>query len=89
MKAISKKKGYVGEVTLPKTLIMFLFKDEDVKRAIRASVSSVEVAVKVSLPKDVVSQTLSAPYVEPKNSINIVAVLICSLNLPVPWKGRV
>eukprot|EP00957_Ditylum_brightwellii_P046271 3510886-Ditylum_brightwellii.AAC.1 len=66
MKAISKKKGEVGEVNLPKALIMSLFQDEDVKKAIRASVSSVEVDVKVSTPKDRVSQALSAPYVAPK-----------------------
>eukprot|EP00957_Ditylum_brightwellii_P089016 6778837-Ditylum_brightwellii.AAC.1 len=66
MKAISKKKGEVGEVNLPKALIMFLFKGEDVKKAIRASVSSVKVAVKVLPPKDAVSQALSAPYVAPE-----------------------
>eukprot|EP00957_Ditylum_brightwellii_P093738 7137064-Ditylum_brightwellii.AAC.2 len=53
MKAISKKKGEVGEVNLPKALIMFLFKDEDVEKAIRASVISVEVAVKVLPPNDI------------------------------------
>eukprot|EP00957_Ditylum_brightwellii_P196535 14974508-Ditylum_brightwellii.AAC.1 len=63
MKAISKNKGEVGEVNLPKGLIMSLFEDEDVKNAIRASVSSVEVAVKALPLKDAVSQALSAPYV--------------------------
>eukprot|EP00957_Ditylum_brightwellii_P006434 488468-Ditylum_brightwellii.AAC.1 len=71
MKAISKKKGEVGEVNLPKVLIMPLFEDKDVKKVIRASVSSVEVAVKVLPPKDTVSQTLSAPYVAPKKSVNL------------------
>eukprot|EP00957_Ditylum_brightwellii_P185465 14121495-Ditylum_brightwellii.AAC.1 len=62
MKAFSKQKGEVGEVNIPEAFIMFLFKDEDVKKAIRASVSSVEVAVKVSPPKEAVSQALSMPY---------------------------
>eukprot|EP00957_Ditylum_brightwellii_P045747 3470761-Ditylum_brightwellii.AAC.1 len=62
MKAISKQKGEVGEVNLPKSLIMSLFDDEDVKKAIRASVSSVEVNVKALPPKDAASQALSAPY---------------------------
>eukprot|EP00957_Ditylum_brightwellii_P206940 15350674-Ditylum_brightwellii.AAC.1 len=87
MKAISKKKGEVGEVNLSKALIMSLFKDEDVEKAIRASVSSVEVAVKLSLPKDAASQALRAPYVAPKNPINIVAALMRSLNSSVPRKG--
>eukprot|EP00957_Ditylum_brightwellii_P125007 9529295-Ditylum_brightwellii.AAC.1 len=87
MKAISKQKGEVGEVNLPKALIMSLFEDKDVKKATRASVSSVEVVVKVLMPKDAVSQALSAPYVAPKNSTNLVAALMCSLSLPVPRKG--
>eukprot|EP00957_Ditylum_brightwellii_P184802 14076074-Ditylum_brightwellii.AAC.1 len=87
MKAISKQKGEVGEVNLPKALIMSLSKDEDVKKAIRASVSSVEVAVKVLLPKDAVSQALSASYVAPKKSVNRAAGIMRSLNLPVPRKG--
>eukprot|EP00957_Ditylum_brightwellii_P168362 12815865-Ditylum_brightwellii.AAC.1 len=37
MKAISKHKGEVGEVNFPKPLIMSLFEDKDVKKAIRAS----------------------------------------------------
>eukprot|EP00957_Ditylum_brightwellii_P187341 14268422-Ditylum_brightwellii.AAC.1 len=37
MRFISKYKGEVGEVTLPKALVMSLFQDEDVKKAIRAS----------------------------------------------------
>eukprot|EP00957_Ditylum_brightwellii_P168893 12855839-Ditylum_brightwellii.AAC.1 len=66
---------------------MSLFEDKDVKKAIRASVSSVEVAVKELPPKDAVSQALSVPYVAPKNPINLVAALMHSLNLPVPRKG--
>eukprot|EP00957_Ditylum_brightwellii_P153340 11670454-Ditylum_brightwellii.AAC.1 len=88
MKAISKQKGEVGEVNLPKALIMSLFKDDDVKKAIRASISSVEVAVKVSPPKEAVSQALSAPYVAPKKSVNLAAAIIYSLNSPVPKKGE-
>eukprot|EP00957_Ditylum_brightwellii_P139814 10653251-Ditylum_brightwellii.AAC.1 len=63
---------------------MSLFKDEDVKKAIRASVSLVEVAVKVLPPQDAVSQVLSVPYVAPKKSINLAAALMRSLNLHVP-----
>eukprot|EP00957_Ditylum_brightwellii_P083833 6372262-Ditylum_brightwellii.AAC.1 len=66
---------------------MSLFKDEDVKKAIRASVSSIEVAVKVLPPKEPVSQALSAPHVAPKKPINFTAALMGSLNLPVPMKG--
>eukprot|EP00957_Ditylum_brightwellii_P069692 5292652-Ditylum_brightwellii.AAC.1 len=80
MKAISKKKGEVGEVYLPKALIMSLFEGKDVKKAIRASVSSVEVAVKVLPPKDAVSQALSTPYVAPKKSVNLAAAIMRSLN---------
>eukprot|EP00957_Ditylum_brightwellii_P158485 12063483-Ditylum_brightwellii.AAC.1 len=87
MKTISKKKGEVGEVTLPKALIMFLIKDEAVKKAIGASVTSVKVAVKVLLPKEVVTQALSVPYVAPKKSLNLAAAIMRSLNLPVPRKG--
>eukprot|EP00957_Ditylum_brightwellii_P060362 4583365-Ditylum_brightwellii.AAC.1 len=65
---------------------MSLFKDEDVKKAIRASVSSVEVAVKVSPPKEQVSQALIAPYVAPKKSVNLAAAIMRSLNLPIPRK---
>eukprot|EP00957_Ditylum_brightwellii_P013828 1042309-Ditylum_brightwellii.AAC.1 len=87
MKAISKQKRGVGEVNLPKALIMSLFKNKDVKKAIRASVSSVGVAVKVLPPKGAMSQELSAPYVVPKKPINLAAALLRSLNLPVPRKG--
>eukprot|EP00957_Ditylum_brightwellii_P035161 2665939-Ditylum_brightwellii.AAC.1 len=67
MKSISKQKGEVGEVNLPKSLIMSLFQDKDVKKAIRASVFSVEV-VKESSSKEEVSNALSASYVAPKKS---------------------
>eukprot|EP00957_Ditylum_brightwellii_P165988 12637548-Ditylum_brightwellii.AAC.1 len=87
MKVIYKKKGEVGEVNLPKAFIMSLFKDEDMKKAIRASVSSVEVTVKVCPPKDAVSQALSTPYVTPKKPINLAAAIMHSLSLPVPRKG--
>eukprot|EP00957_Ditylum_brightwellii_P027612 2087348-Ditylum_brightwellii.AAC.1 len=62
MKAISKQKEEVGEVNLSKALIMSLFEGKDVMKAIRASVSSVEVSVKVLPPNDAVSQALSTPY---------------------------
>eukprot|EP00957_Ditylum_brightwellii_P005814 442646-Ditylum_brightwellii.AAC.1 len=88
MKAIYKKKGEVGEVNLPKAFIVSLFKDKDVKKAIRVSVSSIEVAVKVLLPTETVSRALSTPYVAPKNPINLAAALMRSLNLPVPRKGE-
>eukprot|EP00957_Ditylum_brightwellii_P054417 4122856-Ditylum_brightwellii.AAC.1 len=52
MKAISKKKRDVGEVNLPKALIMSLFEDKDVKKAIRASVPAAEVIEVVSPAKD-------------------------------------
>eukprot|EP00957_Ditylum_brightwellii_P058556 4440470-Ditylum_brightwellii.AAC.1 len=88
MKVISKKKEEVGEVNLPKALIMSLFEDEDVKKAIRAFVSSVDMAVKVLPPKDAESQALSAPYVAHKKSVNLAAALLCSLNSRVPRKGE-
>eukprot|EP00957_Ditylum_brightwellii_P136935 10443018-Ditylum_brightwellii.AAC.1 len=84
MKAISKQKREVGKVNFPKSLIMSLFDDEDVKKAIKASVSSVEVAVKVSPSKNAGSQALSTPYVAPKKTANLVTSLLCSLNLPIP-----
>eukprot|EP00957_Ditylum_brightwellii_P045174 3425114-Ditylum_brightwellii.AAC.1 len=88
MRPISKKKGEVGDVNLPMALIMSLFKDENVKKAIRASASSVEVAVKILTPKDIVTQALSAPYVALKKPVNMAAALLHSLNLPVPRKGE-
>eukprot|EP00957_Ditylum_brightwellii_P116267 8868570-Ditylum_brightwellii.AAC.1 len=87
MKTISKKKGEVGEVNLPKVLIMSLFKDDDAKKTIWDSVSLVDVAVKVSPSKHAVTQALSAPYVVPKKPVNMAAALLCSLNSPVPRKG--
>eukprot|EP00957_Ditylum_brightwellii_P035423 2685952-Ditylum_brightwellii.AAC.1 len=66
---------------------MSLFQDKDVKKAIRASVSSIEVEVKVSPPKNRVSQALSAPYVAPKKTANnFTATLLCSRNQPIPRK---
>ena len=63
---------------------MSLFQDKDVKKAIRASVSSVEVEVKESPSKDAVSKALSAPYVAPKKSVNLAAAIMRSLNQPIP-----
>ena len=85
MRSISKQKGEVGEVTLPKALIMSLFQDEDVKKAIRASVSSVEV-VKEPSSKEAVSKALSAPYVAPKKTANLAASLLRQLSQPIPKK---
>eukprot|EP00957_Ditylum_brightwellii_P145278 11064863-Ditylum_brightwellii.AAC.1 len=67
---------------------MSLFEDEDVKKAIRASVSSVKVAVRVSPYKGAVSQALSVPYGAPKKPVNIAAALLRSLNLHIPRKGE-
>eukprot|EP00957_Ditylum_brightwellii_P120626 9201930-Ditylum_brightwellii.AAC.1 len=83
MKTISKQKEEMGEVNLPKSLIMSLFAHEDVKKAIRASVSSVEVDVKISPPKDAVSQALSVPYVALKKTASLAASILCSLNQPI------
>jgi len=85
MRSISKHKGEVGEVTLPKALIMSLFQDEDVKKAIRASVSSAEV-VTVPLSRESVSRALSAPYVAPKKTANLAASLLRQLSQPIPKK---
>eukprot|EP00957_Ditylum_brightwellii_P046634 3539222-Ditylum_brightwellii.AAC.1 len=83
MKFISKKKVEVGEVNLPKALIMSLFEDEDVKEVIRASMSVADVK-KIVLPaKDKVTQALSAPYVAQKKQVNMTAALLRSLNLPI------
>eukprot|EP00957_Ditylum_brightwellii_P123665 9427917-Ditylum_brightwellii.AAC.1 len=87
MKAISKKKGEVGEVNLPKDLIMSLFKDENVKKAIRVSVSTAEIIEIVSPAKDKVTQVLSTPYMAPKKQVNMAATLMCSLNSPNKKKG--
>eukprot|EP00957_Ditylum_brightwellii_P117232 8940844-Ditylum_brightwellii.AAC.1 len=66
---------------------MSLFEDKDVKKAIRASVSAVEVAVKVLLAKDTVTQAPSTPYMAPKKPVNMAAALLRSLNLPISRKG--
>eukprot|EP00957_Ditylum_brightwellii_P136144 10383022-Ditylum_brightwellii.AAC.1 len=87
MKTISKKKGEVGEVNLPKALIMSFFKDDDTKKTIRDSVSLVDVAVKVSPSKHAITQALSAPYVAPKKPVNVAAALLHFLNSPVLRKG--
>eukprot|EP00957_Ditylum_brightwellii_P193650 14746991-Ditylum_brightwellii.AAC.1 len=73
MKAISKQRGEVGEANLTKALIMSLFNDKDLKKAMMASVSSIEVAVKVLSSKEAVFQALSVPYVAPKKSVNLAA----------------
>eukprot|EP00957_Ditylum_brightwellii_P050017 3791610-Ditylum_brightwellii.AAC.1 len=66
---------------------MSLFKDEDVKKAIRASVFAAEV-IEIVLPaKDKVTQALSVHYVVPKKPVNMAAVLLHSLNLPIPRKS--
>eukprot|EP00957_Ditylum_brightwellii_P062930 4775403-Ditylum_brightwellii.AAC.1 len=66
MKFIPKKKGGAGEVKIPNALIMSLFEDEDVKKAIRASVSVVKVIETVSPAKEMVTQALNMPYVAQK-----------------------
>eukprot|EP00957_Ditylum_brightwellii_P038307 2896085-Ditylum_brightwellii.AAC.1 len=66
MTSISKKKGEEGESRSPKALIMSLFEDEDVKKAIMASVSAAEVIDAVSPARDTVNQSLSTPYVAAK-----------------------
>eukprot|EP00957_Ditylum_brightwellii_P202447 15330217-Ditylum_brightwellii.AAC.1 len=66
---------------------MSLFKDWDVKKVIRACISSVEVAVKVSPPKDRESHALSAPYMALKKSVNLAATIMCSLNSHIPRRG--
>eukprot|EP00957_Ditylum_brightwellii_P009005 680968-Ditylum_brightwellii.AAC.1 len=66
MKSISKKKGEEGEAKYPNALIMPLFKDKEVKKDIRASVSASEVIYVVSSARDTVNQALSALYVGAK-----------------------
>eukprot|EP00957_Ditylum_brightwellii_P100744 7678439-Ditylum_brightwellii.AAC.2 len=82
MKAISKKKREEVEGNSPKAYIMSLFKDKDLKKAIRAYVSSAEVINVVSPAKDAVKQALSVPYVAPKRQISTSIALLSSLNLP-------
>eukprot|EP00957_Ditylum_brightwellii_P180863 13779101-Ditylum_brightwellii.AAC.1 len=61
---------------------MSLFKDEDVKKAIRASVSPAEVIEAVSPEKDTVKHALSVLYVASKRQESMFVVLQCSLNIP-------
>eukprot|EP00957_Ditylum_brightwellii_P111807 8527766-Ditylum_brightwellii.AAC.1 len=63
---------------------MSLFQDEDVKKAIRAYTSSVDVEVKESPSKDAVSKAPSVPYVAPKKTASMAAILLRSLNQPIP-----
>eukprot|EP00957_Ditylum_brightwellii_P031189 2363628-Ditylum_brightwellii.AAC.1 len=65
---------------------MSLFQDEDVKKAIRASVSSVEVEVKEAPSKDAVSKAPRAPYVAPKKTASMAAALLRTMNQPIPKK---
>eukprot|EP00957_Ditylum_brightwellii_P194261 14795193-Ditylum_brightwellii.AAC.1 len=65
---------------------MSLFQDKDVKKAIRASVSSFEVEVKESTSKDVVFKALSVPYSVPKKTASMTAALLRSLGQPIPKK---
>eukprot|EP00957_Ditylum_brightwellii_P082716 6289765-Ditylum_brightwellii.AAC.1 len=65
---------------------MSLFQDKDVKKAIRASVSSAEVEVKEISSKDAVSKALSAPYVALKKTARMAAALLRSLNQPIQRK---
>eukprot|EP00957_Ditylum_brightwellii_P198398 15118865-Ditylum_brightwellii.AAC.1 len=62
---------------------MSLFQDKDVKKAIRASVSTIEVEVKKKLSKEAVSKALIVPYVAPKKSVSMAATLLRSLNQPI------
>eukprot|EP00957_Ditylum_brightwellii_P163379 12439520-Ditylum_brightwellii.AAC.1 len=62
---------------------MSLFQDEDVKKAMRASVSSVEVEVKESLSKEAVSSALSAPYLASKKTVSMTEALLRSLKQPI------
>eukprot|EP00957_Ditylum_brightwellii_P118333 9025164-Ditylum_brightwellii.AAC.1 len=79
MKSISKKRGEVGKLDLSKALNLSPFEDEDVKKAIRASVSAAEV-IEIGLPaKDMVNQALSAPYVAQQRQVNMAAALLHSL----------
>eukprot|EP00957_Ditylum_brightwellii_P116787 8907741-Ditylum_brightwellii.AAC.1 len=66
---------------------MSLFEDEDVKKAIRASVSATEVVEIISPAKDVVTQALNVPYATPKKPVSMAAALLRSLNSPIPRKG--
>eukprot|EP00957_Ditylum_brightwellii_P100524 7663106-Ditylum_brightwellii.AAC.1 len=61
MKFLSKRKGGDAKEDSFKAYIMSLFKGEDVKKAIRASVSSAEVIDVGSPAKNVAKQAGSAP----------------------------
>eukprot|EP00957_Ditylum_brightwellii_P103547 7889307-Ditylum_brightwellii.AAC.2 len=82
MKSIFRKKEGEGEAKYPKALTVSLFEDEDIKKAIRTSVSAAEVIDLVLPVRDMVSKALSAPYVAPKRQVNIASALLCSLKLP-------
>eukprot|EP00957_Ditylum_brightwellii_P048829 3704632-Ditylum_brightwellii.AAC.1 len=65
---------------------MSLFQNKDVKKAIMASVFSVDVEVKESLSKEAVSKALSAPYVAPKKAASMAAALLRQLSQPITKK---
>eukprot|EP00957_Ditylum_brightwellii_P062743 4761547-Ditylum_brightwellii.AAC.1 len=64
---------------------MSLFQDEDVKKAIRASVFSAEVFIETS-SKEAVSKALNAPYVEQKKTASMAASILRQLSQPIPRK---
>eukprot|EP00957_Ditylum_brightwellii_P189616 14433538-Ditylum_brightwellii.AAC.1 len=66
MKFLSKKSGEEAVEESSKAYIMSLFKDKDVKKAIRASVLSAMVTNDGSPAKNAAKQAGSAPYVAPK-----------------------
>eukprot|EP00957_Ditylum_brightwellii_P196224 14951258-Ditylum_brightwellii.AAC.1 len=66
MQSIIKKKGEEGEAKYPKALIMSLFEDEDMKKAIRASLSAAEVIDVVSPARETVNQAINTPSVAAK-----------------------
>eukprot|EP00957_Ditylum_brightwellii_P050103 3798182-Ditylum_brightwellii.AAC.1 len=61
---------------------MSLFKNKDVKKAIRASVSLAEVIENGSPAKEAAKPGGSAPYVAPKRQISMSAVLQHYLKFP-------
>eukprot|EP00957_Ditylum_brightwellii_P064517 4896029-Ditylum_brightwellii.AAC.1 len=61
---------------------MSLFKEEGIKKAIRALVSAAEVIEIVSPARNTVKQALSTPYVAPKRQVIMSSALLHSLNLP-------
>eukprot|EP00957_Ditylum_brightwellii_P077260 5871585-Ditylum_brightwellii.AAC.1 len=70
MRFFSKKKGRDTQENSPNAYIMSLFKDKDVKKAIRAFVLSAEVIEIGSPAKDAVKQALNVPYVALKRQPN-------------------